>query len=353
MNSVEVVAVVGACAPERTALARRLAAHGRRTLVTATRLASHDDPIEAAVSLTAHPAARAGTVLEFPSETSVTDVIGALADPDGPTRLMGVICVVDASHLLSDLRNDEYVSRASAGHPDMTEHTARALLTVMQVEFASAVILVNWESLATPELSTSMALVSHLNPRARLRLDRAGADVMPLRHALGLEQTGAGWMRMLNGEFDPHMTDPRVSAVRYEQARPLHPERLQRFLDERLERGEFGSVIRSSGFCRLATRPGITARWDHVGRMISLAPISRDDQLGADDEPLALGQDLVLIGLDLRADDLIAAMDDATLTDEELLSGPDVWMTFVDPFPIWPTQGHGTRARPGHVDDAD
>lgn len=343
MDAVEVIAVIGACAPERAALARRWAARSQRLLVTASRLAGYPDPIEASISLASHPAVSKGVVVEFPSEVSATDLIGALGYRDAPTRLMSVTCVVDASHLLTDLERDDYVAHASVTRPGETEHTARALITVTQIEFASTIVLVNWNALSTPRLSTIMALLCHLNPRARLRLDQAPGASAPLLHAHGPANDGAGWIRMLNGTFDPHMTDPRVSAVRVEHARPFHPTRLQQFLNDRVEPREFGAVVRSSGFCRFATRPGVTAQWSHVGSMISFEPVARDSDHDDETELLAVGQDLVFIGLDLQRDALIAAVNDAVLTDSELLDGPDSWATYGDPFPAWETTDHGAN----------
>jgi G3E family GTPase len=343
MSAGEVIAIIGACEPERASLARRWAQRSGRLLVTARRLEGYPSAIDAAVTLASHPSIQKGLVIEFPSHVSVTDLIGTLADPDGPTRLMAVACVADAAHLVSDLQRDDYVSQASAEHPGEMDHTARALLTVTQLEFASTVILVNWASLDTPDLSTVMALVSHLNPHARLRLDHPEARLMPLLHAHSPVHAGAGWVKMLNGTFDPHMTDPRVSAVRYEQARPFHPKRLQGVLNGRFDSGECGTIVRSSGFCRLATRPGITAHWNHVGTMISFSPLVHDDERHPDDELLALGQDLIFIGLDLKTEALIAALDDAVLTDGELLAGPQAWLAFADPFPVWHPAARGAE----------
>ena len=349
MQPVDVIAVVGACAPERAAYAQRLATATGRGILRAARLAIEDAPLEAASELAPGMAPRSGLVIELPAETPAHEIIGTLAAHDASTRLMGLVCVADAAHLLRDLQRDDYVSRLVREHPShghdggepsadgtLVEHTARALLTVTQLELASSIVLVNWTGLDTPDLATTMALVAHLNPRARLRLDRRDLDPRTLLFAHGPEHDGAGWVRLLNGAFDPHMTDRRVSALRWEQARPLHPERLQRLLDDRIEPGHFGTIVRSAGFCRLATRPGVTAHWDHVGRMIALAPLAVDGALDAEHEPLALGQDLALIGLDLDHAGLLAALDAVALTDDELLAGPEAWAAFRDPFPTWP-----------------
>jgi hypothetical protein len=71
--------------------------------------------------------------------------------------------------------------------------------------------------------------------------------------------------------------------------------------------------------------------------MISFSPVARDSDHDDNSELLAVGQDLVIIGLDLNHDALIAGFDEAVLTDAELLDGPDAWRDYGDPFPAWET----------------
>lgn len=355
MDQVDVVAVVGSCAPERHRYALRLASATRRMLIPSARLEHEADPAHAAAILAPWSDQPDGTVIEYPATTAAAEIIGACADPESPTRLLGLICVVDAPHLIDDLSVDDFLvsERDARGRP--VDHVARASLTVSQLEYASTIVLVNWENLTTPELSTTMALVSSLSPRARLRLDRSGigspATETPETKdtAMRPAQDRAGWMEVLNGTSDPRMSDPRVSTVRYEQLRPFHPERLADVLMRRFDTGEFGQVIRSAGFCRLATRPATVLQWDHVGRMIAFHLLAADDRLGtriaADggahealrgDEPMesfAIGQELAFIGLDLDANALHDVLDSAALTDDELTAGPAAWARYPDPFP--------------------
>lgn len=337
MKHVDVIAVVGACAPERARYADHVASATGRRLLPATRLVQSMDPIDEAVVVTCATDAYSRAVVEFPSTTSAVELIGALTDSMLPLELSDVVCVADAAHLLDDLAADDFVASASTDFDGDIEYTARALLTVTQIEYASLVVLVNWETMSTPDLSMIMALVSHLSPHARLRLFRGSEDAPAGASPYTAAQDRAGWISVLNGEFDPHMTDPRVSAFRYEQIRPFHPERLKNVLDERVEPGGFGSMVRSSGFCRLATRPRITAQWEHVGRTLAFHPISTDDSIGVDDEAISVGQDLAIVGLDLDSAGLAAALDAASLTDAEFAAGPAVWTRFRDPFPAWPT----------------
>jgi G3E family GTPase len=185
----------------------------------------------------------------------------------------------------------------------------------------------------TRDLSILLATLSHLAPAARLRLDRSGGDAPPAPFAPLRHQPG--WVHLLNDEHLPHMTDIRVSAFRYEQLRPFHPGRLHRLLETRLGAGDFGAVLRSAGFCRLATRTGVVGSWDQVGQMISLEPLARDDT--SDEPPLTLGQDIGFIGIDLDAAALTTALDGACLTDAEFTAGADAWRRLADPFPAWIT----------------
>lgn len=336
MEQVDVLAVVGSCAPERMAFARRLAIATGRIFIAAGRLSASPDPLDEALAL-APWAQEAGAVIEIPGSILATELVGTLAQQDAPTELSGVICVVDAAHLLRDLGRDDYIVRRPRVWREgaSVRYTARAMLTVQQLEFASTIVLVNWDALETDELATVMALISHLSPQARVDLDDERRAIATDGVAYSVGQERPGWVTILNHEFAPQFTDERVSAGQYEQLRPLHPGRLQQFLDERLEPGEFGTVIRSAGFCRLATRPDISAQWDHIGSMISFDPLvsaAGDDE---DASLLAIGQEIAIIGLDLDLEALGVALDEAALTDAELLAGREAWATFDDPFPAW------------------
>jgi G3E family GTPase len=244
-----------------------------------------------------------------------------------------VVCVVDARHMLDDIRDASPLLTDPEPGDDRGDVGARGRQAVRAIEVATAVVLVNWEELPTAELSVQMALASHLNPTAGIRLSRSPREdlaALRLRAAPAsplLER--AGWVMALNAEHDPYMTDQRVSTVRYEQLRAFHPGRLVRALD-RIEGDEAGLVLRSAGFCRLATRPGI-GRWEQVGSAMWIDPLVVD---GGED---ALGQDIAFTGLDLHETVLRRILDRAALTDEELAAGPRAWRRFADPLPAWPS----------------
>lgn len=194
----DVVAVMGACAPERQQYAERLAAASGRMLIPAKRLALAADPNSEAVTLAPWAGRDTGAVAEFPSTSSAIEVIGSLTDEEAPTRLTGIACVVDALHVLDDLAADDYIATERDALGRVLDCAARASLTVTQMECASMILLVSWEPLPTPELSTVMSLVSHLAPHARLRLQRD--DLTPESEHRFYEpgQDRAGWVGLLN-----------------------------------------------------------------------------------------------------------------------------------------------------------
>lgn len=329
MQNSSPLVVVGVCAPERRSYAARLAR------ATGGQLISLVEPMpprkrQPIPLLSEHPPA-----VRMPSNI-VADVAGELDLPHlglANDPQAAVICVVDTMHLAHDLRDGAPLMHAVGDGDDRGDFGSRARRAVSYLEAATLICFVNWESSPTVELSLLMALASHLNPAARVRLSRGPAgDIRALRASPQqssplLER--AGWVHSLNDEHDPHMTDSRVTTLRYEQPRPFHPGRLTATLND-IDSGRLGAVLRSAGFCRLATRAGILARWDQVGSAIWIDPLS------AELDAATTAQDLALTGLDLDRHGIRAALDAAAVTDEELTAGPGAWRRFADPLPAWP-----------------
>lgn len=328
MSNRNPLVVVGVCAPERQSYAAHLArATGGHLIALAEQM-----PPQVQRSIPVSP--EHPSVPRMPSSV-VADVasgldlphLGLANDPQS-----SIICVVDALHLQHDLRDGEPLMKTTAVGDDRGDFGSRARRAVSYLEAASLICFVNWESTPTAELSLLMAVASHLNPTARVRLSRGPEeDIRALRASSQdspplLER--AGWVHALNDEHDPHMTDLRVTTLRYEQQRPFHPDRLVSTLDD-IDSGRVGTVVRSAGFCRIATRAAILARWDQVGAAIWIDPLT------ADLETAATAQDLAFTGLDLDHDEIRRSLDTAAVTDDELTAGPVAWLRFTDPLPAW------------------
>ncbi len=316
--------ILGVCAPERQAYAERAAVATGRTLHAARRIGR-------------------GTAHFLPRPHARNDDEHIVVDLDADVDLVhtllsygGVeaeaVCIVDARHMIGDLTDDvALVASARSGDP-RGDVGSRARQAALALELATRIVWVNWEHVPTAALAVQMTLASHLNPTAVLRLSldpqRDLSSPAPRSEESDVLER-AGWLRALNDEHDPFMTDNRVRTVRYDQVRPFHPARLMRVLD-RLDAGEAGRLIRSAGFCRIATRPGILARWEQVGSAMWIEPV------GADDGRMGLGQEIAVTGLDLSPTMLARLLDEAALTDDEVTAGPTAWADFDDPLPAWP-----------------
>lgn len=336
---VDVIAVTGTCVEERRSCARRLAAARGFVLVPAEQTAEGVEVVDRTINLLRVAAHAPGMVLEYPVETPVMEIVGSLNAAAAGTNLIDLVCVLDVGHMLADIGSDEYVCLTAMN--DGCEDgilAAKAELLVSQIEFASTIAIVNAGALQTEELEQTAALVSHLAPSAEQRLIADSDDVHgDVRRPFSDRPPDAGWVSILNREFRPQLHSRRVAAYRYEQLRPFHPGRLHHALTSCLFQGHCGRIVRSAGFARLATRPHTTAQWDQVGGFFTLSPLALDHRLGADDEILAFGQDLAFIGIGIDEPSLRRVLDNAALSDAELVAGPMVWADFPDRFPDWNT----------------
>lgn len=330
------IVVVGLCSSERRRYAAALATAIGRAVVRVS------DPTSGAASGSAPqptPVRIARTRNEIDSVVLDVDAdVDALhLEPCLRRPAPDVICVVDAPHLLDDLRDRSRLVSGAGPGDDRGDVGARARRGASQIETASHVCIVNWERLETARLSVLMSLLAHLAPTARVRLSRGAAEDLDALRGGGRASAGdaadeilerAGWVRALNDEHDPYLTDRRVTTERYERLRPFHPARLVAALDA-LDAGRAGRVVRSAGFCRIASRARTLARWDQVGPAIWIDP------LDADMESSLTAQDLAFTGVDLMPGAVARLLDEALVTDAELAAGPQAWATWADPLPVW------------------
>lgn len=291
------------------------------------------DPLHSFLTATAaHGAWRAD--VECPPDARPEDLVGMLGHDedlrDAGVELASIVAVVDARAIEQELAGARgyFVGAEEDGTP---LHVARSFVAASQIEHAERVVLVGWRDVARESLPRLLAVLGHLAQSATFALDGVVAPGIPaLRTSSMPPEERPGWLHVLGERFAPHLTHASVSAVRYRNERPFHPNRLVRTLNRDVEPGRFGVLVRSCGLCRLATRAGRVARWEQVGDAISFDPMPPEPE-----HLLEPGQDLALFGLDLDADALTAALDACVLTDDELRDGPRLWERLVDPIPAW------------------
>ncbi len=268
-------------------------------------------------------------------------------------RLDTMVTVVDASTFLDECDGLDDLAERGIGLSDEDERTIVDLL-VDQVEFADTIVL-NKADLATPEqLDRTEALISALNPRARLL--RATRSEVPLREVLltgrfdpEVAAQAPGWLQTLRGEEIPETEEYGVRHFVVRADRPFHPERLARELQ-----AGFEGVLRSKGFFWVASRNDVAGEWSLAGRVLSIGPagmwwaavpeaeraawFAEMDPADVPDLGGPFGdrrQELVFIGDAMDEAEIRARLDRALLTSDELSEGPGAWARYPDPLPSW------------------
>ncbi|OBA57613.1 cobalamin biosynthesis protein CobW [Mycobacterium sp. 1100029.7] len=255
---------------------------------------------------------------EFENGFSLSDV----------ARLDTMVTVVDASTFLSELARGDALSARDLAVSGEDVRTIADLL-VDQVEFAD-VILLNKADLAGADSSARVtAVLRRLNPSARILPTEHGR--VSLSEVLGtglfdpeLAAQAPGWDAELSGGHTPETEEYGISSVTFRARRPFHPVRLQAALDQ------LQGLLRSKGFCWIASRPALAAIWSQAGPNLTIEPAQF--WTGAEIRP---GQEIVFIGVKLDRDRILGLMSAALLTDTELAEGPQRWTCYPDPLPPW------------------
>ncbi|MEU1802787.1 GTP-binding protein [Streptomyces sp. NPDC019937] len=271
----------------------------------------------------------------FPREDGAT--LGEVA------RLDTMVTVVDAANFLPELTGgDELMERGLDQYED-DERTVSDLL-MDQIEFADVIVLNKLDLVTAESAERLAATLSRLNPAAHL-VPATHGRVEPVevlgtgRFDLERAQQAPGWVMELNGDHVPETEEYGISSTVFRATRPFHPARLWDFITTDLDSGTYGSVLRSKGFFRLATRPGVTGLWSQAGAVARFEPSGAHDSRSEAGDTTGHGQELVFIGTGLHPTTLHHALCACLLTDDEHALGPQGWSAWDDPFPTWETYG--------------
>ncbi|MFC6013502.1 GTP-binding protein [Nocardia lasii] len=243
-------------------------------------------------------------------------------------RLDTMVTVVDAATFLAELVRGEALA---ARNLEAGEGDSRSIadLLVDQVEFAD-VLLINKADLVSPNAAATVeATVRRLNPRAHvLRTEKGVVELSEVlatgRYNPVVAAETDGWAEEAAGGHTPETEEYGISSLSYLADRPFHPHRLSEAL------ARMKGMLRSKGFCWIASRPDLAAIWSQAGPNMTFEPGAWWSELD-----LAPGQELVFIGVRLDAPALRRDLDAALLTPAEFAAGPTAWSAYPDPFPAW------------------
>lgn len=233
-------------------------------------------------------------------------------------RLDTMVTVVDGYNFLRDFVGaggaESLDDRGMAGY-EGDERTVVHLLTD-QIEFADVIILNKCDLMSTEELGKLREVVKHLNPGAVLH--ETVRSSLPIANILNTSlftfekaASNPGWLKEARGEHIPESEEYGISSFVYRSRMPFHPQRLydmffapqsslvrlrekqqrlQQQAKEKKKKGEGGgndgadvaadddealllpllSVVRSKGFCWLASRPDMQGIWSQAGRVFNV-----------------------------------------------------------------------------------
>lgn len=310
-----------------------------------------------AVALTARQGDADRLIVASPGVVEPGAVAGALDEAlvDGEplverARLRTLVTVLDAERLLDELMSPDTLSDRGTATAVSDDRTVAEVL-VAQIEYADVLVLTRTDALGAAERGVVDAVLDRLAPVAPRYAFRPG--VLPA-HRLLTEQlydsdrtaAKAGWARELGGDPLPRGCDHGVSTVVFRSRRPFAPARLHEILAD-----PFDGLLRSRGFCWMATRPDEVIEWGQAGPGLDLGPCGRWlveappsawDELDPEDRTRVEAAwdpyygdretELVFTGLHLDHRAVHGALESCLLTDGELAQGPDGWRAMPDPF---------------------
>ncbi|MBQ0925893.1 GTP-binding protein [Saccharopolyspora endophytica] len=261
-----------------------------------------------------------------------------------------VLTTVDLETWLPDASGEEELAERGLGGSADDERTV-AQVAVGQAEFADAIVLVGaaedrWQRVRTE------AVLARLTPSAPLaHLDHLDLPALLARIP---EDSRRGEVdgphgRLLRGQ--PSLdTDAGVATVLFEERRPFHPKRLHEAVDMLLD-----GVIRTRGRFWVASQPDDSLWLESAGGGLAVAHAGPwlatvDDWDGlSDDRRLRAAltwddyygdrmNELVVIAHEADPHEIVRALRDAVLTDDELAAGEQEWAQYPDPFADWRTE---------------
>ncbi|WP_067470270.1 GTP-binding protein [Nocardia amamiensis] len=243
-------------------------------------------------------------------------------------RLDTMVTVVDASTFLAEVARGQALAERNLQAGDGDARTIADLL-VDQVEFADVLLVNKTDLVGAAAAGAVEATVRRLNPRAQvLRTSNGVVDLAEVldtgRYNPLVAAEAEGWTEELAGGHTPETEEYGIRSLTYTADRPFHPLRLSDALDQ------LRGLLRSKGFCWIASRSTLAAVWSQAGPNLVFEPAAWWSSL-----EVPPGQEIVFIGIKLDCDAVRALLDAALLTDAEFAEGPGAWAEYPDPFPAW------------------
>ncbi len=279
------------------------------------------------------------------------------ADEDGSTlsdvaQLDTMVTVVDGYNFFKDYSSQDMLSARGESLGEEDERTVVDLL-VEQIEFCDVLVLNKTDLMKPSEVGQLVGILKTFNPRAKIIHSSFGKVPLDRIMNTGLfdfdqAAEAPGWLQELRGEHVPETEEYGISSFVYRARKPFQPQRLWQWFNT-----EWPGVVRSKGRYWIASRPEFCATWSQAGAVTrtELAGIwwveTPNKDWPEEDEGLQhiksrwqepygdRQQEIVIIGMQMDKNALIAQFNDCLMTDAEIALGMDAWRSLPDPFPAY------------------
>ena len=268
------------------------------------------------------------------------------------SQLDTMVTVVDAYNFYRDFGSADKLADRNMVDNAADKRTIVNLLTD-QIEFANVILLNKTDLVSDIDLKVLKALITKLNPAAKIYQTLFG-EIDP---ALILNTSlfdfesaseGAGWKKELEEIHQPETEEYGISSTVFRSKRPFHPERLWNYINKEFPQ----NIIRSKGIFHLAAMPeqainfsqaGGSLRIDLVGVWwASMMQHEREQYVDYLENRTEIDADwdndfgdrkneLVFIGQEMNNDELKKSLEYCLLTDKEVKNYKTKY-TFDNPF---------------------
>jgi G3E family GTPase len=213
-------------------------------------------------------------------------------------RLDSMVTVVDTLHFFKHFSSSDSLEQAGAVIPAGDTRTLVHLLTD-QIEFADIVVLTKTDIADAQTIGKVRAVISKLNPEARIYVAENGVIDPALLIDTGLfsmasAENAAGWLKEIRGEHVPETEEYGIKSFVFIAHKPFYHKKLLHIL----KNNELKNVIRSKGFTWTTKDAGKALMWSHAGNIITIDPYGHWKK---DSSPFGFEgeQKIVFIGIDM------------------------------------------------------
>ena len=269
-------------------------------------------------------------------------------------KLDTMVTVVDAVNFLKDYEDAKYLQETGESLGEDDDRSVADLL-VDQIEFADVILISKTDLVESKDIDKLKAIIKNLNTNARILPITMGEVEIDNVLNTGLfdfdkAKDAPGWLKEMRGDHIPETEEYGISSFSYVARRPFLPEKFFNFVHNT---EQFGKLIRSKGYFWLGSRLEYAGQWSQAGGIARYGfaglfwrSVPKKDWPTDEEsiktikenwvEPFGdMRQELVFIGQGLDQENMIKALDDCLVSEDDMLKGEEFWTSLEDPFPPW------------------